>query len=172
MNGGAWLTVDGVRVDLLYRDLLDVERWTAEAREGRWELFRVPGYLAGFPSYTLAAELALGVWLAGTLPRPSYPAALCELAPARWRWEAAFAPDAPSSHADRGDVAACFGKLSLAVLAEGHARAAESAMWVVNEKGLTDRTGLAHIEADLLRTGRTSDLASLVGAVRSRIAPG
>ena len=27
MNGGAWLRVDGERVDLIYRDLDDVERW-------------------------------------------------------------------------------------------------------------------------------------------------
>jgi hypothetical protein len=50
MNGGAWLTVDGQRVDLLYRDLRDVERWITEANDGRWELFRMPGYLCGFPS--------------------------------------------------------------------------------------------------------------------------
>src|SRR5438034_986834 len=31
MNGGAWLTVGDRKVDLLYRDLDDVERWSTEA---------------------------------------------------------------------------------------------------------------------------------------------
>ncbi|MGH2685458.1 MAG: nucleotidyltransferase domain-containing protein, partial [Actinomycetota bacterium] len=34
-NGGAWLDIDGRRVDLIYRDLDDVERRWAEARRGR-----------------------------------------------------------------------------------------------------------------------------------------
>src|ERR1700751_6366895 len=29
VNGGAWLTIDGARVDLIYRDLDEVLRWTA-----------------------------------------------------------------------------------------------------------------------------------------------
>src|SRR6266516_3686359 len=36
MNGGAWLTVDGERVDLLYRDLDDVERWVDASERGEW----------------------------------------------------------------------------------------------------------------------------------------
>jgi hypothetical protein len=38
-------------IDLLYRDLEHVEPWTAEAEQGRFELFGVPGYLCGMPSY-------------------------------------------------------------------------------------------------------------------------
>src|SRR6266508_888360 len=30
MNGGAWLTIDGRRVDVIYRDLADVEHWCAQ----------------------------------------------------------------------------------------------------------------------------------------------
>jgi predicted nucleotidyltransferase len=37
MNGGAWLTVDGRRVDLHYRDLDDVEHHLAEAEQGRFK---------------------------------------------------------------------------------------------------------------------------------------
>ncbi len=35
MNGGAWLTVGGRRVDVHYRDLDEVEYWLAEAEAGR-----------------------------------------------------------------------------------------------------------------------------------------
>src|SRR5688500_16620167 len=34
-NGGAWLEVDGRRVDLIYRDLDDVEQRCADAEAGR-----------------------------------------------------------------------------------------------------------------------------------------
>jgi len=32
VNGGAWLTIDGARVDLIYRDLDEVLHWTAGGR--------------------------------------------------------------------------------------------------------------------------------------------
>ena len=35
MNGGAWLTVDGRKVDVHHRDLGEVEHWCAEAEAGR-----------------------------------------------------------------------------------------------------------------------------------------
>src|SRR3954463_2193445 len=59
MNGGAWLSVDGEKVDLLYRDLDDVEHWIAESDAGRWNLYRMPNYLAGMASYVVVGELAL-----------------------------------------------------------------------------------------------------------------
>ena len=73
MNGGAWLTVDGARVDLIYRDLDEVLRWTAAAGDGRFEIRREVGYVAGIATYILAGELALGRVLAGDLPRPAFP---------------------------------------------------------------------------------------------------
>jgi hypothetical protein len=38
VNGGAWLVVDGDRVDLLYRDLHFVRHWVEEAEIGRLRL--------------------------------------------------------------------------------------------------------------------------------------
>ncbi|MGH2427606.1 MAG: nucleotidyltransferase domain-containing protein [Candidatus Limnocylindria bacterium] len=73
INGGAWLTVHGVRVDLLYRDLDEVEHWWAEAREGRYVRDHVEGYVAGMTSYVLVGELALNRVLVGELPRPDFP---------------------------------------------------------------------------------------------------
>lgn len=109
MNGGAWLRIDGVDVDLIYRDLADVERWTSAAARGDWELYRVPGYLAGFATYGLAGELALGEVLAGVLPKPAFTDALRGNAPKRWRWEARFALDHAEVHATRDDDAATLG---------------------------------------------------------------
>jgi hypothetical protein len=168
MNGGAWLTIDRQKVDILYRDLDDVRRWTEEAEQGRWELYRMPGYLCGMPSYVLVAELALCRVLAGSLPRPDFPARLRETAPGRWRWEADFALRHADAHARRGDTAACLGKLSFAILAEAHARLCEEGEWVVNEKHLVERAGLAGVER-LLRGTRDSDLSDVVARVRGPI---
>ena len=33
VNGGAWLEVDGEKVDLIYRDLDEVTRWSADAEQ-------------------------------------------------------------------------------------------------------------------------------------------
>ncbi len=71
MNGGAWLSVDGRRVDLHYRDLDDVEHHWAEARQGRYEKQLLMFYLAGIPTYVVVGELALNRVLVGDLPCPS-----------------------------------------------------------------------------------------------------
>jgi predicted nucleotidyltransferase len=163
MNGGAWLTIGGEKVDLIYRDLTDVERWTRAAEKGDWKVFRVPGYLAGMASYVLVGELALGKTLVGELPRPAFPEALRTTAPKTWRWEAGFALDHAQAHARRGDVAACIGKLSLAVLAMAQAQLAADGEWALNEKGIVGRAGLEAAEAAL---GEGTAAGDLQGAVR------
>src|SRR5215468_205967 len=55
-NGGAWLQVDGRRVDVHYRDLADVEHHLAEANVGRFRIENLLFYLAGVPTYILVAE--------------------------------------------------------------------------------------------------------------------
>src|ERR1700756_1636989 len=84
VNGGAWLTIGGARVDLIYRDLDEVLRWTAAAGEGRFEIRREVGYVAGIATYILAGELGLGKVLAGHLPRPAFPPRLLQTAPEAW----------------------------------------------------------------------------------------
>lgn len=38
MNGGAWLSLDGIKVDVLLRDLDVALYWTTEARQGVYEI--------------------------------------------------------------------------------------------------------------------------------------
>jgi predicted nucleotidyltransferase len=168
MNGGAWLSIEGQKVDIHYRDLDEVRRWTEEAEQGRWELYRMPGYLCGMPSYALVAELALCRVLIGSLPRPEFPERLRETAPGRWRREAGFALQPADAHARRGDVAACLGKLSFAILAEAHARLCERREWVTSEKHLAERAELADTEK-LLDVGRYADLSDMVVRVRAAL---
>jgi hypothetical protein len=64
MNGGAWLTCDGLKVDVLLRDLDVVEHWSARAEEGQYDVDFLLGYLAGIPTYTLLAEQEVDIVLA------------------------------------------------------------------------------------------------------------
>lgn len=74
-NGGAWLTIDGRKVDVHYRDLDVVEHELAEAKAGRFRVEPLLFHLAGIPSYLVVAELAVNQVLRGELPRPEgYPA--------------------------------------------------------------------------------------------------
>jgi predicted nucleotidyltransferase len=166
MNGGAWLTVEGHNVDLHYRDIADVERWTSEAQEGRWELFRVPWYLCGMPSYVLVGEAALGRILAGELSQPSFPDLLAERGPEKWRWEASFAIGEAQSHAERGDVAPCLGKLAFAVVAEAQGRLLSRHVWALSEKGVVTQAGLADVQRML---AANDELPSLVRRLQTAL---
>jgi predicted nucleotidyltransferase len=61
VNGGAWLTVGGQRVDLLYRSLEHLERVIAEAEAGRYELDYAQQPPFGFFSGTYLGEVAVCV---------------------------------------------------------------------------------------------------------------
>lgn len=77
MNGGAWLSLEGTKVDVLLRDLDVALSWTDQARLGVYELDALLGYLAGAPTYSLMAELALSRTVNGRLPAVGeYPDAL------------------------------------------------------------------------------------------------
>jgi uncharacterized protein DUF6444 len=165
VNGGAWLTVEGTKVDLIYRDLDEVLHWTAAAADGRFEIDREVGYVAGIATYVLAGELALGRVLAGDLPRPGFPQKLRRTAPAAWSRLAAGALHFAEVHAGRQDQVACLANLCQAVLAAGQGRLAAAGEWVLNEKRLTERAGLGGVQDQLRRPDQ--DLGTLVSDVRA-----
>ncbi|WP_436757747.1 nucleotidyltransferase domain-containing protein [Streptosporangium sp. V21-05] len=59
VDGGGWLTVDGRRVDWIYRDLNRVHRVWAGCREGNYEVGVQAGHPLGFYSHAYAGEVAL-----------------------------------------------------------------------------------------------------------------
>jgi hypothetical protein len=61
VNGGAWLTIGGQRVDFLYRNLNQLERVIAEAEAGRYEVHYVQQPPFGFFSATYLGEIAVCV---------------------------------------------------------------------------------------------------------------
>lgn len=151
VNGGAWLTVDGQRVDLVYRDLDEVLRWTHEAEAGRFEVRREVGYVAGIATYVLTGELALGRVLHGELPRPGFPDALRTTAPRWWFHIAAMALEHAAGHVRRDDATACCANVTVAALATAQGRLAAAGEWALNEKQLLRRAGLDAVD-ELLRS--------------------
>jgi hypothetical protein len=61
VNGGAWLTIGGQRVDFLYRNLEQLDRGIAEAEAGRYEVHYLQQPPFGFFSATYLGEIAVCV---------------------------------------------------------------------------------------------------------------
>ncbi|MCT7354267.1 nucleotidyltransferase domain-containing protein [Streptomyces sp. 15-116A] len=164
-NGGAWLTIDGRRVDVHYRDLDVVEHELGEAEQGRFRVEPLMFHLAGIPTYLLVAELAINRVLRGELPRPDgYPPALRASAPPRWYGTAtATLAYAKAGHAPKGAVTQVAGSIAVAAAHTAHAVLAGRGEWVTNEKGLLQRAGLA--EADTIVSRLTADPEELVRAI-------
>ncbi|MGW2032245.1 nucleotidyltransferase domain-containing protein [Streptomyces sp. NPDC001811] len=148
-NGGAWLTIDGRRVDVHYRDLDVVAHELAEAEQGRFRVEPLLFHLAGIPTYLVVAELALNQVLRGDLPRPAaYPPALRRTAFDRWSGTArATLSYAKSHHAPHARLTETAGALATAAAQSAHAVLAARGEWVTNEKRLLERTGLREVDA-------------------------
>ena len=142
MNGGAWLTCGGEKVDVLLRDLDVVEHWTRRAEEGEFEVDALLGYLAGVPTYSLSAELASCRLLRGEIPPAPFPPKLVTAAPPRWRFCRSFSLDYARMHARRGNLVGATGQAAKAVMQEAHAILCERGRWVCNEKRLIETAGL------------------------------
>jgi predicted nucleotidyltransferase len=166
MNGGAWLTVEDTPIDVLFRDLDVIEGWLADAEQGRFEVLVQNGYIVGAPTYLPVGELAINRPLSGELPRPEYPAPLATRAHERWHGRASVSLMFAETHAGAGDSTCCAGMLADAVLSAAHARLAERREWVLNEKRLVERAGLADLQPLLAAPGATSaELTATVATV-------
>lgn len=142
VNGGAWLSVDGTRVDWILRDLDRVERVWADCRAGRYETGVQPGHPLGFWSPAYAGEVALCRVLADTdgelaalrAETQEYPEAL-RRALIDAAWEADFSVAAARKSAGSGDVlhvSLCLSQAFGVLVQSLHAHAR---VWCVNEKG-------------------------------------
>jgi hypothetical protein len=157
MNGGAWLTIDAVRIDVLLRDLDVVDALCARAEQGSFDIDALLGYAAGVPTYSVLAERAVAVPLFGrTVTGADYPTRLAGTAPERWRFNAGFSFDYAAKHAARADVIGTAAMVGRAALEEAHARLSENAKWVLNEKGMLERAGLQGLQAKFQGLPRTA----------------
>jgi hypothetical protein len=170
MNGGAWLKCGDEKVDVLLRDLEVVEHWTRCAQEGKFEVDPLLGYLAGIPTYSLTAELALGLPLHGVLPAAGFPPKLAVAAPPWWRFCRSFSLDYARMHARRGNVAGVTGQAARAVLEEAHAVVCAQGVWVANEKHLIEAGGLEGLQSEFTKVpGDPAGLLDWVELIAERL---
>jgi predicted GNAT family N-acyltransferase len=181
VNGGAWLTLGGRRVDLLYRSIERVEQEIAAAQAGRHEIHFAQQPPFGFWSGTLLGESACALplhdpagesdrlrRLVAAYPEPLRQAVLRDALRGAEFDLAAFAPKF-AARADAWGTAAC---LSRAVWQLGLALFAWNRDYLVNDKSLLDeidgfaeapRAFRARATAVLAHPGETT--AALTAAV-------
>lgn len=154
VNGGAWLTVGGQRLDLLYRNLDQVERVVAdcEAGETQTDFWQQASY--GFYSPIYLAELHAcrplhdPTGVIGTLKErvAVYPLALRTSLVRGWLWTADFGHDQATKLAARGDVYGTVGCLTRT------AAALTQVLFALNETYFAgDKDALARIDGFRLR---------------------
>jgi predicted nucleotidyltransferase len=142
VNGGAWLSLNGVPVDWILRDLDRVERIRSDCWAGRFETGIQPGHPLGFWSPAYVGEVALCRVLAdpaGELTSlrertQAYPEPL-RRALVDAAWEADFSVAAAAKSAGAADtlhVALCLSRAFGVLVQAVHAH---HRVWCLNEKG-------------------------------------
>lgn len=145
VNGGAWLTVDGQRIDWLYRSLEHVQRTIEAARSGEFELdfAQLPPF--GYASVSYLGELEIceplfdpdGVVATLRARLGAYPEPLRRAIVDRWLWAIDFhLASFATSFAARGDVWAVSACLSRAVFQLAHVIFALNRRYPLNDKTL------------------------------------
>lgn len=143
INGGGWLTVDGLAVDFIYRDLDKVSRVIAESCAGRFETVYQPGHPHAFVSYIYLSEAALcqPLWdVHGTIAQLKektwpYPPRLKQAIIDAFWWEADFSLKGAQKSASRGDVAYAAGCCFRCVACLAQTLFALNEQYWMNEKG-------------------------------------
>lgn len=171
IDGGGWLLIDGVHVDLLYRDVERVAAAIDDARAGKVERFYQPGHTHAFLTTIYAGEVAcarllydpqglLSALQARTRP---YPAPLAKALRERFEWEAGFTLANARKSLSRGDVSYLAGCVFRAVACLCQTLFALNGVWLLNEKGaVTAVDALAHKPARFAR--RVQDIYADLGA--------
>ena len=156
--GGGWLTIDGAKVDLLYRPIERVEKVIRDCREGRITMDYQPGHPHGFLSAIWMGEVALclplsdreGVIAGLKALAVPYPDKLAEALIRRFQWEVLFSIEGAQSAASRGDqnyIAGCaFRSLSCAA----QVLFALNRRYLINEKGAVEAAARLPLTVDNL----------------------
>lgn len=150
VNGGAWLTIGGQRVDFLYRNVEQVERVIADAEAGRHELDYAQQPPFGFFSGTYLGEVAICIPLfdpESLVERLKqrvavYPEALRRAVVQDYLWAAEFGLAAfAGKYAARGDTYGTVGCLSRAVNQLTLALFALNGRYLINDKTALTEVG-------------------------------
>jgi hypothetical protein len=169
VNGGAWLELEGQRVDWIYRDLGRVAEVIERCQRGRPERQVHGGHPHGFHSHIYLGEVFYSQTLsdpAGELARLKervrvYPARLKEALIKTYLWEAEFAlliSEKPISRGESSYVAGCFFECVYSLV---QVLFALNERLFVNEKGAVEETGtLGRCPA-----GFADEVSSVMGSI-------
>ena len=144
INGGGWLTVQGIAVDFIYRDLAKVTKIIDDCQSGRVEIFYQPGHPHGFVSSIYMAELAvckllwesdLGEVSALKAQTDPYPASLAQAIINSFAWEINFSLGIARKAVSRGDVVYACGCCFRAAMCLLQVLFALNGEYWLNEKG-------------------------------------
>lgn len=167
VNGGAWLTVQGKRIDLLYRNIDQIERVLVDSKEGRFvhDFRQQPPF--GFLSYMYLAELDIcrplrdANAIVETLKRQvrPYPAALRRSLVQDSLWSAEFTLSVAKPWAQAGDRYTTLGSLTRAAFY------LTQAIFALNEQYfISDKTALGEISTFTIAPTNYGDrVAAAVG---------
>ncbi|HYM04649.1 MAG TPA: nucleotidyltransferase domain-containing protein [Stellaceae bacterium] len=143
INGGGWLTVQGARVDLLYRDIEKVSDVIGDCRDGRVGRYYQPGHPHAFLSSIYMGEIAYcrplhdpkGALAALKKLTAPYPTPLGRALIDVHRFEATFSLENARKSADRGDVSYVAGCAFRSVACLCQILFAANGAYLLNEKG-------------------------------------
>jgi hypothetical protein len=141
--GGAWLSVGGWKVDILYRCVESVEEVIRACSAGQMTMHYQPGHPHGFSSAIWMGEAALckplhdpdgalAALKAMTIP---YPEKLGRALIDRFLWEVAFSIEAGELAVARGDVTHVAGCAYRALACAAQVLFALNRRYLINEKG-------------------------------------
>ncbi|MBV9836413.1 MAG: nucleotidyltransferase domain-containing protein [Alphaproteobacteria bacterium] len=143
IDGGGWLVVEEMRVDLLYRDLAKVSRVIDECHAGKVDVVYQPGHPHAFISSIYAGEVALckvlhdpeGALAAQRARLASYPEALRGELRRRFEWEAYFSLENAEKAKARADTTYIMGCVFRSIACLCQSLHAINDVWLLNEKG-------------------------------------
>ncbi|WP_435748378.1 nucleotidyltransferase domain-containing protein [Microbacterium sp. PMB16] len=168
VEGGAWLVVDGVPVDLILRDIDRVREQCARAARGEFAFHVQPGHPLGFLDVAYAGEVATGVPLCdptGLLDELArsvtpYPSAL-RAAVLENLWQVDFLLNGAAKGAKAEDVAYVTLCATTATMLLAHGWHAAAGEWVTNEKGLVPRVARLDLDSGDFSAAASAALASV-----------
>lgn len=149
INGGGWLTIEGQRVDWLYRDLGQVRQAIDQCRAGQPAIYYQAGHPHGFHTPIYMGEVHLcqplfdprGVVADLKALTTPYPHALKKALIDRFLWEAGFAVETSYKPASRGEAFYVSGALFRCAACLVQVLYALNERYWINEKGSVKAAG-------------------------------
>jgi predicted nucleotidyltransferase len=143
INGGGWLKVEGVAVDFLYRDVVQVNRVIDDCHAGQIAIDYQPGHPHGFVSSIYIGEVAIclslhdpeGILAALKAKTKPYPIQLKQATINKFAWEISFSLLVAKKAIARSDVAYAAGCCFRSVACMNQVLFALNEEYLLNEKG-------------------------------------